>query len=150
MFFLDRPLVVILIRGFDLFCLCTILLTWSIFFAFKAGKVFLIFKTSDVLIDVLDACAYDLLVSELADLSELLAEDFLGWKYLEMTLISFLDLAGSGGRGGALLMVTGVDLGMSFLELPLGGGIQGVNFEAILALRVFDFWSVSNASYLDA
>jgi len=54
------------------------------------------------------------------------------------------------GRGGALLIVTGVDLGVSFLELPLGGGMRGVNFEAILALRVFDFWSVNNASHLDA
>jgi len=55
------------------------------------------------------------------DLSVLLAEGFLGWKYLEMMLISFLDLAGRGGRGSALLIVTGVDLGVSFLELPLEG-----------------------------
>jgi len=54
------------------------------------------------------------------DLSVLLVKGFLGWKYLEMMLISFLDLAGRGGRGGALLIVTGVDLGVSFLELPLG------------------------------
>ena len=56
-----------------------------------------------------------------------------------MALISFLVLAGRGGRGGALLMVTGVDLGISFLELPLGGGVRGVNFEDILDLRVFVF-----------
>ena len=110
----------------------------------------MIFKTSDVLVVVLNACAYDLLVCNLADLSMLLVKGFLGWKCLEITLISFLDLAGSRGRGSALLMVMGVDLGVFFLELPLGGGMQGVNFEVILALRVFNFWSVNNASYLDA
>ena len=94
---------------------------------------------SDMLVVVLDACTYDLLVCNLADLLMLLVKGFLGWKCLEMTLIFFLDLARSGGRGSALLMVTGVDLGVFFLELPLGGGMQGVNFEAILALRVFDF-----------
>ena len=35
-----------------------------------------------------------------------------------MTLISFLVLAGKGG-GGALLIETGVDLGMSFVGWPL-------------------------------
>ena len=99
----------------------------------------MIFKTSDMLVVVLDACAYDLLVCNLADLLMLLVKGFLGWKCLEMTLIFFLDLARSGGRGSVLLMVMGVDLGVFFLELPLGGGMQGVNFEAILALRVFDF-----------
>ena len=64
---------------------------------------------------------------------------FEGWKYLEMTLISFLDLASKGGRGGALLMVTGTDFGTSFLLLPLVGGILGVNFEEIFALSVLDF-----------
>jgi len=53
-----------------------------------------------------------------------------------MTFISFLDLAGRGGRGGALLIVTGVDFGASFLELPLEGGMRGVNFEDILDLSV--------------
>ena len=69
----------------------------------------------------------------------LLIEDFLEWKYLEMVLISFLDLARREGRGGALLMEMGVDLGVSFLELPLGGGVCRVNFEAILDLRLFVF-----------
>ena len=41
------------------------------------------------------------------------------WKYLEMTLISFLVLAGKGGGGGALLIETGVDLGMFFVGWPL-------------------------------
>jgi len=53
----------------------------------------------------------------------LLPEGLLLWKYLEMTFISFLDFAGRGGRGGALLMVTGIGLGTSFLGLPVGGGM---------------------------
>ena len=36
-----------------------------------------------------------------------------------MTLISFLVLAGKGGGGGALLIETGVDLGMFFVGWPL-------------------------------
>ena len=92
-----------------------------------------------MLVDDLDTCTYDLLVGVLVDLSLLLFEGFLGWKYLEITFISFLDLARSGGRGGALLIVMGVSLEMSFFELPLEGGVHGVNFEAILALREFDF-----------
>jgi len=36
-----------------------------------------------------------------------------------MALTSFLDLAGRGERGGALLMVIGTDFGISFLLLPL-------------------------------
>ena len=83
----------------------------------------MIFKTSDVLIVILEACAYDLLFCGLIGLSVLLVEGFLDWKYLEITLISFLDFARSGGRGGALLIVTGVDLGMSFLEFLLEEGI---------------------------
>ena len=73
------------------------------------------------------------------DLLLLLSEGFLERKYLEIVLISFLDLAGRGRRGGALLMVMGVDLGKSFLELPLGGGERGVNLEEILDLRLFNF-----------
>ena len=73
------------------------------------------------------------------DLLLLLSEGFLERKYLEIVLISFLDLAGRGRRGGALLMVMGVDLGKSFLELPLGGGECGVNLEEILDLRLFNF-----------
>jgi len=58
---------------------------------------------------------------------------------LEITLISFLVLAGRGVRGGALLMVIGVDLGVSFLVLPLDRGVLGVKFAEILDLRVFVF-----------
>ena len=79
----------------------------------------------------------------------LLSEVFLGWKYLEMSFISFLDLARREGRGGALLIVTRVDLGVSFLELPLGRDVHGVNFEDILDLSVFVFWLVNKAFYLD-
>ena len=68
----------------------------------------------------------------------LLTVDFLGWKYLEITLI-FLDLADSGGRGSALLIVTGTDFGISFLLLPLAREILGVNFEEIFDLRVLVF-----------
>ena len=53
-----------------------------------------------------------------------------------MILIFFLVLAGSRGRGGALLMVTGLDLGISFLVLPFDKGILGVNFAEILAPRI--------------
>jgi len=49
MFFLDGPLVVILMRGLNLLCPFTMLLTWLIFLALRAGNVSLIFKTSDVL-----------------------------------------------------------------------------------------------------
>jgi len=58
---------------------------------------------------------------------------------LEITLISFLVLAGRGGRGGALLMVIEVDLGVSFLVLPLDRGVLEVKFAEILDLRVFVF-----------
>ncbi len=69
----------------------------------------------------------------------LLIEDFLEWKYLEMVLISFLDLARRGGRGGALLMETEVNLGVFFLELPLGGGVHGVNFKTNLRPEIVRF-----------
>jgi len=47
--FLDGPLVVIWILGFGLDDPLMILLTWSIFSAFRVGKVFLILRTSAVL-----------------------------------------------------------------------------------------------------
>jgi len=56
-----------------------------------------------------------------------------------MSLISFLDLAGRGGRGGALLIVTGVDFRISFLLAPLVGEILGVNLEEILFLSMLVF-----------
>ena len=75
-------------------------------------------------------------------------EGFLVWKYLEITLISFLVLAGSGERGGALLMVTRLGLGISFLVLPFDEGILGVNFAEILDLRVLVFRSVCKPFHL--
>ena len=48
------------------------------FFAFNAGKISLIFRTSDMLVVDLDTCAYDLPVGMLVDLSLLLFEGFLG------------------------------------------------------------------------
>ena len=68
--------------------------------------------------------------------------DFFDWKYLKMMLISFLDLAGRGGRGRALLIVTGTDFTISFLLLPLVRIVLGVNFEDIFDLSVLVFWSV--------
>ena len=55
MYFLDGPLVVILMHGFGLFCPWTMLFTWLIFLVFKAGNISLIFKMSDVLVKVLEA-----------------------------------------------------------------------------------------------
>ena len=55
MYFLDSPLVVILMRGFGLFCPWTMLFTWLIFLAFKVENISLIFKMSDVLVEVLEA-----------------------------------------------------------------------------------------------
>ena len=147
--FLDSPLVVVLMCGFGRFWPWTMLFTWSILLAFKAGNVSLIFKTSDMLVEVLEAWAYDLPVWTLEDLLLLLSKGFLGRKYLEITLISFLDLARRGGRDRALLIVTGVDLGVFFLEIPWGGGERGVNLDEILDLRLFNFWSVNKASHLD-
>ena len=57
--FLDGPLVVILICGLGLFWPLTILFTWSILWALRDRNISLIFKTSDVLIEVLEAWAYD-------------------------------------------------------------------------------------------
>jgi len=56
-----------------------------------------------------------------------------------MILISLFDLAGSGGRGGALLIVTGTDLGISLLTLFFVGGTLEVNFDEILVLSILDF-----------
>jgi len=54
-----------------------------------------------------------------------------------MVLIPFFGLVNKGGRGGgALLMVTGLDFGISLLPLLLAGGILGVNFDEIFDLSV--------------
>ena len=140
--FLNGPLVVILIRGLGLFWLLMMLFTWSIFCALSDGNVSLIFSTSDVLTEGLETCAYNFPGLALLPLAVFSPNDFLGWKYLEMILISFLVLAGRGGGGRTLLIVTGTDFAMSFL-LPLCCGIVlGVNFSETLALRVLALLSV--------
>ena len=151
--FLEGPLVVDWSRGFCWFFPLMMLLTWSIFLAFKDGNASLIFKTSDEEEVVLDAWVYDRLFWELKGFEPLFFSElscFLVWKYLEMTFTSYFDFAGRGGGGGALLTVTGTDLGGSFLELPFGGGTCGVNFDEIFALRVLVFLSVYSASHLEA
>ena len=59
-----------------------------------------------------------------------------------MTLTSFFDLAGRGGSGGALLIVTGMCLAISLLLLLEFGATLGVNLEEIFALRVVELLSV--------
>jgi len=75
--FLDGSLVVILMRGFGLFCPLTMLFTWSTLLAFRDGNASLIFKTSDVLTELLVAWAYDLGVDLLVGFLALLPEGFL-------------------------------------------------------------------------
>ena len=53
--FLDEPLVVILMRGFGLLCLLTMLFTWLTLLALRDGNASLIFKTSDMLVELLVA-----------------------------------------------------------------------------------------------
>ena len=108
----------------------TMLLTLSIWLAFKAGKDSLIFSTSDVLDGCFDAWAYDLV--GLARLDLLLVV----LKYFEILLTLLFDLAGRGERGGVFLIETGTGLGISFLLLFLMGAVLGVNLVKILALRV--------------
>ena len=124
------------------------LFTWSILYVFNVENASLIFRTSEVLAEGLEACMYDLPLWSLEGCLLFSPEGFLVWKYLEMTLISFLVLAGSGGRGGALLIVTELGLGISFLVLLFDEGILGVNFTEILDLRVLVFRLVCKPSYL--
>jgi len=58
---------------------------------------------------------------------------------LEITLTSFLVLAGRGDGSGTLLMVTGTGLAIFFLLPLLEEAVLRVNFKEILALRVLDF-----------
>jgi len=105
----------------------------------RDGNISLIFKTSDVLIEVLEAWAYDF--PELMLLPWMLFStiDFLGWKYLEITLTSFLVLAGRDESGRTLLIVTGTSFAISFLLPLLEGFVLGVNFEEIFVLSMLDF-----------
>jgi len=65
-----------------------------------------------------------------------------------MVLASFLDLAGSGGGGGAFSIEIGTGLVTSLLFLFMLGTTLGVNLEEIFDLRVVDLLSVKRESYL--
>ena len=139
--FLEELFVVILIRGLGLFCPLMILFTWSIFFALRERNASLIFKMSDVFAEGLVAWAYDFSGFPLGVLFS--SNWFFDWKYLGMVLIPFFGLVDKGGRGGgALLMVTGLDFGISLLPLLLARGILRVNFDEIFDLSVLVLWSV--------
>ena len=73
-------------------------------------------------------------------LSLLLTEGLLGKKYLEMILTSFLDLAGRGGGGGALLIVT--RFGILVALFTVGGTTLGVSLAEIFSLRDLEQLSV--------
>jgi len=60
------------------------------------------------------------------------------WKYFEMTLISFFDLARRGGGGRTFSMVIGIGFAIFLLFLLGFGTTLGVNLEDIFALRVVD------------
>ena len=60
----------------------------------------------------------------------------LPWKYFEIVLTSFLDLAGSVGGGGAFLIEIGTSSEVSLLVLFLLGATLGMNLEEIFILRV--------------
>ena len=141
--FLDGPFVVIWIWGLGFGLPLMMLLTRSIWLAFRAGKDSLILSTSEVLVVCLKAWAYDL-VSFIWFVMVLLS-----LKYFEIVLILVLDLAGSGGGGGgAFSMEMGTSLAISFLLLFLLGIILGVNLEDIFTLRVLVLLSIWRASYL--
>ena len=82
---------------------------------------------------------YDLLELLFLSWSLFSTVGFLGWKYLEIMLTSFLVLARRGSGSRTLLMETGARLTISFLLPLLERVVLGVNFEEILALRVLDF-----------
>ena len=105
--FLDESFIVIWMRGLGLGFSFTMLLTLLIWLVFKTGKDSLIFSTSDVLGDCLDAWAYDLVGFSMLDLL------LVGLKYFEILLTSLLVLAGRRGEGRCLLDRNG-NWGMSF------------------------------------
>ena len=73
-------------------------------------------------------------------LSLLLTEGLLDKKYLEMILTSFLDLAGRGGGGSALLIVTG--FGVLVDLFVVGRATLGVSLAEIFSLRDLEQLSV--------
>ena len=64
------------------------------------------------------------------------------WKYFEMTLISFFDLAGREGGSRAFSMVIRIGFAISLLFLLRFGAIFEVNLENIFTLKVVDLLSV--------
>ena len=140
--FLDGPLVVILIWGLGLFWPLTMLFIWSIFCVLSDGNVSLIFSMSDMLTEGLKAYVYDFPGLALLPLAVFSTDNFLGWKYLEMILISFLVLARRGRGDRTLLIVTGTNFAMFFLSLLCCVIVLGVNFNKTLALRVLALLSV--------
>ena len=95
-----------------------------------------------MLTESLETYAYDFPGLALLPLAVFSTDNFLGWKYLKMILISFLVLARREKGGGILLIVTGTDFAMSFLLLLCCGIVFRVNFDKTLALRVLALLSV--------
>ena len=125
------------------------LLTWLIFSVLRAENAFLILSTSAILTGALETWAYDLVVFG-SSLDLLSFEDFLFWKYFEMTLTSLAILAGRGRGGETLSIEAGVGLGTDLLDfLVREGMILEVNFDEIFSLSVFDLLSVYKESQPD-
>ena len=106
------------------------------------GNVSLIFSMSDMLTEGLKAYVYDFPGLALLPLAVFSTDNFLGWKYLEMILISFLVLARRGRGDRTLLIVTGTNFAMFFLSLLCCVIVLRVNFNKTLALRVLALLSV--------
>ena len=140
--FLDGPFIVIWMHGLGLEFSFTMLLTLSIWLAFKAGKDSLIFSISDILGDCLDAWAYDLVGLSMLDLL------LVSLKYFEILSTSFLVLAGRGGRRGAFLIEMEIGVGVFPLMLFLMDVDFRVNLAEIFNLRVLVLLSVWRKSHL--
>ena len=125
------------------------LLTWLIFSVLRAENAFLILSTSAILTGALETWAYDLVIFG-SSLDLLSFEDFLFWKYFEMTLTSLAILAGRGRGGETLSIEAGVGLGTNLLDFWVREGmILEVNFDEIFSLSVFDLLSVYKESQPD-
>ena len=140
--FLEGPLVVIWILNLGLGLPLTMLFTWSILFALRAGKASLILSTFNILADILVACVYDLTGLLFPTWFMFSAKGFLFWKYLEITLTSFFDLTGRWGGRGTLSIVTGTGLGCSLLFLVAVRTVLVENLDVIFSLNDLDLLSV--------
>ena len=134
--FLEGPFVVIWIQGLGFGLPLTMLLTRSIWFAFKAGKDSLILS----ILEVLGVC-FEAWVYNLVGFKGFIVV-FFSLKYFKIVLISVLDLAGSGGGGGAFSMEMETGLAVSFLLLFLIDVVLKVNLDDIFVLRVLVLLSV--------